>query len=42
MLAEVPAGRRIWVVWRYDREPNELPDVLGDVEDPAIFVVTAY
>jgi hypothetical protein len=42
MLAEVPSGRRIWVVWRYDREPDELPDVFGDVEDPPIFVVTAY
>ena len=42
MLAETPSGRRIWVIWRYDREPDELPDVFGEVEDPPIFVVTAY
>jgi len=42
MLAEVPSGRRIWVVWRYDRDPDEVPDVFGEVEDAPIFVVTAY
>ena len=42
MLAEVPSGRRIWVVWRYDREDDEVPDVFGAVEDSPIFVITAY
>ena len=42
MLAEVPSGRRIWVVWRYDRDTDDIPDVFGEVEDPLIFVVTAY
>jgi hypothetical protein len=41
MLAEVPSGRRIWVIWRYDRE-HEIPDVFGEIEDAPIFVVTAY
>jgi hypothetical protein len=30
------------VVWRYDRDPDEVPDVFGEVEDAPIFVVTAY
>ncbi|MCO6455879.1 MAG: hypothetical protein J5I93_11330 [Pirellulaceae bacterium] len=42
MLAEVPSGRRIWVIWRYDRGPDEVPDVFGEIEDAPIFVVTAY
>jgi len=42
MLAEVPSGRLIWVIWRYDREDDEIPDVFGDLGDPAIFVITAY
>ena len=42
MLAEVPSGRRIWVVWRYDRDHDDIPDVFGEVEDAPIFVVTAY
>ena len=29
MLAEVPSGRRIWVIWRYDREPDEVPTCSG-------------
>ena len=40
--AEVPSGRPIWVIWRYDREDDEIPDVFGDLADPAIFVITAY
>lgn len=28
MFAEVPSGRRIWVIWRYDREDEQVPDVL--------------
>jgi hypothetical protein len=42
MLAEVPPGRRVWVIWRYDRESDEIPDVFGEVEDTPIFVITAY
>ncbi len=42
MFAETPAGRRIWVIWRYDREENELPDVFDDLLEPPVFVITAY
>jgi len=42
MSAETPAGRVIWVVWRYDQDDDEIPDVFGDVDDPPIFVITAY
>lgn len=41
LLAEAPSGRRIWVIWRYDRDHDEVPDVFEEVEDPPIFVVTA-
>jgi hypothetical protein len=42
MYCETPAGRRIWVIWRYDREEDELPDIFGEVADAPIFVITAY
>ena len=42
MHAEIPSGRRVWVIWRYDREDEEIPDVLDDLDEPAIFVITAY
>jgi hypothetical protein len=42
MFAEIPSGRRIWVIWRYDREDNEIPDVFGDLSEAPIFVITAY
>jgi hypothetical protein len=42
MFAATPSGRRIWVVWRYDREDDEIPDVFGDLGDVPIFVITAY
>ncbi len=42
MFAETPAGRRIWVIWRYDREDDEIPDIFGDLGEVPIFVVTAY
>lgn len=42
MYAEIPSGRRIWVIWRYDREGDEIPDVFGELAEPAIFVITAY
>lgn len=42
MLAETHSGRRIWVIWRYDREDDEIPDVFGELDDLPIFVITAY
>lgn len=42
MFAETPGGRRIWVIWRYDQVADEIPDVFGDLAEPAIFVITAY
>jgi hypothetical protein len=42
MFAATPSGRRIWVIWRYDREDDEVPDVFGDLDEPPIFVITAY
>ena len=42
MFAETPSGKRIWVVWRYDRDDESIPDVFGETPDPPIFVITAY
>jgi hypothetical protein len=42
MFGETPAGRRIWVIWRYDREDDEIPDVFGELGKMPIFVITAY
>jgi len=42
MFAETPSGRRIWVIWRYDREDEELPDIFGELGEVPIFVITAY
>jgi hypothetical protein len=42
MFAETRSGRRIWVIWRYDREEDEVPDVFGELSEPPIFVITAY
>jgi hypothetical protein len=42
MYAEVPSGRKIWVIWRSDREDDEIPDVFGELGEPAVFVITAY
>lgn len=42
MFAQIPSGRRIWVLWRYDREDDDVPDVLTDLDDLPIFVITAY
>ena len=42
MFAETPTGRRIWVIWRYDREDDVLPDLFGDLNEVPIFVITAY
>lgn len=37
MFAATPSGRLIWVIWRYDRESNEIPDVFGELGDVPIF-----
>jgi hypothetical protein len=42
MYAETPSGRSIWVIWRYDREDDGFPDVFGELEEPPIFVITAF
>jgi hypothetical protein len=42
MFAQTPSGRRIWVIWRDDREDDEIPDVFGESGDVPIFVITAY
>ncbi len=42
VFAETPRGRRIWVIWRYDREDNEIPDIFGEFGEVPIFVITAY
>ena len=42
MYAEIPSGRRIWVIWRYDRDDDQIPNVFGEIDDPPIFVITAY
>jgi len=42
MFATTPSGRRIWVIWRFDQEDDEIPDVFGDLDDVPIFVITAY
>ena len=41
MYARIPSGRCIWVIWRYDREDDDI-DILGEISDPPIFVITAY
>ncbi len=42
MYAETPGGHRIWIIWRYDREGEDVFDVFGDSCDAPIFVITAY
>ncbi len=42
MFATTPSGRRIQVIWRYDQEDDEIPDVFGELGDVPIFVMTAY
>ncbi len=42
MFASTPSGRKIWVIWRYDTEDEEIPDAFGDALPAAIFVITAY
>ena len=42
MFAATPSGRRIWVIWRYDQEDDEIPDAFGELGEVPIFVITAY
>lgn len=42
MYAETAAGRKIWIIWRYDREHEPALDVLEAMGDIPIFVITAY
>jgi hypothetical protein len=42
MFAATPSGRRIWVIWRYDREDDELPYIFDDPDEIPVFVITAY
>lgn len=42
MYAMTPSGRRIWVIWRYDRMDDSVADVLDELTDAPIFVITAY
>jgi hypothetical protein len=42
MFAEIPSGRRIWVIWRYDEVDAQVPDIFGDLGESSIFVITAY
>ena len=42
MYAATEAGRQIWVIWRYDREDEELSDIFGELGEVPIFVITAY
>ena len=42
MLAQTPSGRRIWVIWRYDRDEDEAFDAISESGDLPIFVITAY
>jgi len=30
------------VIWRYDRDDEQVPDVFGEVVESPIFVITAY
>ena len=41
MYAQVPSGRRVWVIWRYDQEDDAKPDIFDDLTGPAISVITA-
>jgi hypothetical protein len=42
MFVAGPSGRRIWVIWRFEKEDDEIPDVFGELDDVPIFVITAY
>jgi len=42
MFAQTPSGRRIWVIWRYDREHDKALADFGQSEESPVFVITAY
>ena len=42
MFAQTPSGRRIWVIWRYDREADEAFDANEETDELPIFVITGY
>ena len=43
MFAVTLAGRRLWIIWRYDRDDDEIPDIFFEEGSEApIFVITAY
>jgi hypothetical protein len=42
MFAETASGRRIWVIWRYNREDDDLPDIFTELDESLIFVITAF
>lgn len=42
MFAATPSGRRIWVVWRCEKEDDQAPDVFVEFDEVPIFVITAY
>jgi hypothetical protein len=34
---------KFWVIWRYDRDDDEVPDIFFDeAAEAPIFVITAY
>ena len=39
---KTPSGRHVTIIWRYDLEDDEVPDIFGDPPEPATFVITAY
>ena len=41
-LARTSSGRIIWIIWRFDREADGTPNIVGEIPEPPIFVVTAY
>lgn len=41
-VACTQSGRTIIIIWRYDTEDDEIPDVFGDPLGPSVFVITAY
>jgi hypothetical protein len=42
MFAQTPSGRRIWIIWRYDREDDDASNLFDALDETPIFVITAY
>lgn len=42
MFAATPSGRRLWVIWRYGQEDDEIPNIFGELNDVPVFGITAY